>query len=57
MTKAIFLNELEEGLRGEVSAQVIQENLRYYRQYMDAEIRSLRSEVRLPISDLRPLTK
>ena len=44
MTKAMLLNELEEGLRGEVSAQVLQENLRYYRQYIDAEIKKGKTE-------------
>lgn len=44
MSKSEFLNELEESLRGEVSETVIQENLRYYRDYIDGEVRKGSSE-------------
>ena len=39
MSKSEFLKELEEALRGEVEEAVIQENLRYYRNYIDDEVR------------------
>lgn len=44
MRKAEFLRELEETLAGEVSAAVLQENLRYYDQYISQEAASGRSE-------------
>lgn len=44
MTKQEFLAGLEEALAGEVSQQVLLENMRYYRSYIDGEVEKGRSE-------------
>lgn len=44
MRKTEFLQELREALRGEVSAAVIQENVRYYDTYISQETASGRRE-------------
>lgn len=38
MTQNEFLRELEQALRGNVSEKVIQDNLRYYRGYIEEQI-------------------
>lgn len=44
MTKQEFLSGLETALSGEVSQQVFLENMRYYRGYIEDELRKGRSE-------------
>lgn len=44
MTKQEFLAGLEEALAGEVSRQVLLENMQYYRSYIDGETEKGRSE-------------
>lgn len=44
MEREEFLRGLTEALSGEVPAQVIQDNLRYYRDYIDSEVGKGRSE-------------
>lgn len=44
MSAAEFLNRLEEALRGEVPAQVVDANLQYYRDYIEGEIRKGHTE-------------
>ena len=44
MTRIEFLNRLREALETEVSPQVLRENLDYYSQYINEEIRSGKSE-------------
>lgn len=44
MTKQEFLQGLKSALEGQASTASIQENLRFYDDYIDAEIRSGRSE-------------
>ena len=44
MTKQDFLSGLERALSGEVSQQVLMENMKYYRDYIDGELRRGRSE-------------
>ena len=44
MDKSKFLKELRDVLSSEVSAQAVRENIDYYSQYIDDEIRSGRSE-------------
>ncbi|MEG0988238.1 MAG: DUF1700 domain-containing protein [Clostridium sp.] len=44
MKKTEFLQELEEALKGEVSSAVIQENLRYYDNYISQEAQKGRTE-------------
>lgn len=51
MTKLEFLNKLREALEHEVSHQVVRENLDYYSQYINEEIRNGKSEAEV-LSDL-----
>lgn len=44
MTRQEFLEQLKTSLQGEVSAQVLQENLRYYDDYIASEARNGRAE-------------
>ncbi len=44
MNRQEFLNRLEEALEGEVSPRVIQDNLRYYRDFISGEISRGRRE-------------
>ena len=44
MTAEIFLTELREALDGSVSPAFINENIRYYEEYIDTEKRKGRSE-------------
>ena len=44
MNTGEFLSRLEDALRGEVSNQVIEANLQYYRDYITGEIRKGRTE-------------
>lgn len=44
MDKSKFLKELREVLSSEVSAQIVRDNIDYYSQYIDDEIRKGRSE-------------
>jgi hypothetical protein len=44
MSKFEFINTLKEALEGEVAQAVIDENLSYYRHYIDEEIRKGKSE-------------
>lgn len=44
MTAEIFLTELREALEGSVSPAFINENIRYYEEYIDTEKRKGRSE-------------
>lgn len=44
MTKQEFLSELQQCLKGQVAESIIQENLRYYDQYIMEEARKGRSE-------------
>lgn len=44
MTKTEFLQELNEALQGEVPAGVIQENMRYYDNYISQELTKGRTE-------------
>lgn len=44
MTRNEFLQELTDGLQGQVSNQEFQDSLQYYIQYIDSEVRKGRSE-------------
>lgn len=44
MIKEEFIKLLEESLQGEVSSAIIQENIRYYREYINDEMRKGYSE-------------
>lgn len=44
MTKDEFLRELEDALRGSISPSAVNENIRYYDEYIDTEVRKGRSE-------------
>ena len=44
MTRQEFLEQLKTSLQGEVPASVLQENLRYYDDYIMAEVRAGRTE-------------
>ena len=44
MTKKEFLNDIKESLEQEVSSTVLQENLKYYNDYIEDEVRKGRSE-------------
>ena len=44
MTKNDFLDKLRLALNGKVSASLVQENMTYYSEYIDAQIRMGRSE-------------
>lgn len=44
MTKSDFLDKLRLALSGKVSSTLVQENLTYYNEYIDAQIRMGRSE-------------
>ncbi|PXV85144.1 uncharacterized protein DUF1700 [Lachnotalea glycerini] len=44
MSKHEFLNTLQEALEGEVTQNVMNENLSYYKNYIDGEIRKGKSE-------------
>ncbi len=44
MTKQEFLDELNQALRGEVSAEVVMDSYRYYSTYIEDEIRNGKSE-------------
>ncbi len=44
MTKEEFLNELQDALSGEVSYQTINDNISYYRKYIEDGVQSGRSE-------------
>ena len=44
MTKNDFLDKLRLALNGKVSASLVQENMTYYNEYIDAQIRMGRSE-------------
>ena len=44
MTKNDFLDKLRLALSGKVSASLVQENMTYYNEYIDAQIRMGRSE-------------
>ena len=44
MTKSDFLDKLRLALSGKVSSSLVQENLTYYNEYIDAQIRMGRSE-------------
>ena len=44
MTKSDFLDKLRLALSGKVSASLVQENLTYYNEYIDAQIRMGQSE-------------
>lgn len=53
MTSAEFINELKECLSGEVSPQILQENVNYYSQYIISEINAGKSEEQV-IQELGP---
>ena len=44
MTKTEFLRELEEALTGEVSPQMVRDNVRYYKNYIEEEVRKGKRE-------------
>ena len=51
MTRREFLEDIRESLEPEVSSAVLQENMKYYNDYFDEEIRKGRTEDEI-ISDL-----
>ncbi|MFR5602336.1 MAG: DUF1700 domain-containing protein, partial [Lachnospiraceae bacterium] len=59
MNKEEFLRKLTASLNGQVSQQVIQENIRYYDQYISDEVRKGNSEetVIADIGDPRLIAK
>ena len=44
MTKTEFLDILKESLSGKISASLLQENMAYYNEYIDSQIRMGKSE-------------
>ena len=44
MTKTEFLDILKESLSGKISASLLQENMNYYNEYIDSQIRMGKSE-------------
>lgn len=44
MTKMEFLNKLQEALSNDLNPMIVQENINYYQQYIEDEIRKGRSE-------------
>lgn len=44
MTKKEFLQDIKESLEPEVSSAIVQENIQYYSEYIDGEVRKGRSE-------------
>ncbi len=59
MRKEEFLQTLRRALTGTVPAQVVEENMRYYQEYIDGEVRGGRSEedVIAEIGDPRLIAK
>ena len=43
MTEQAFLTELRDALKGSVDSQTINENVRYYEEYIETEVRKGRS--------------
>ncbi|HIW21628.1 MAG TPA: DUF1700 domain-containing protein [Candidatus Dorea intestinavium] len=44
MTKMEFLNKLQEALSNDLNPLIVQENINYYKQYIEDEVRKGRSE-------------